>query len=230
MFEYCIPDLLPLIDLLQFVKVNKKTSKLCKKNIFQLYYQQYKYKCPTKCNIPYDFIQYYLLQRPESAYFICSNAASFGNISLIKNLCIDYQLLTNCLQKTMYNACLNGHLNVLQFLYEEYKVPLQTNCWAAIGNDYVCILEYLHLKNYEFDQSCIFLAIRNNSQRAILWLCNNRLYDLHYLHFNYAVAQGNKSIVELLHSFGLKGSNPIAHAHNYCQDEDFIYWLQLLLK
>jgi hypothetical protein len=231
MFEYLIPSFLQLPELLHWSQLNHKTNKTSQLFVFKLV-KVNDWNDFFKKNGPYAHVHYCLTNNKKHLWHIAEWAAYYGDLNCIQQMNQNFSVEPEEWAWAFNNACLKGRLDIVQFLHENVGLELTERCWISLEHNHINVAEYLHLKNCKFDGNSIAQTACYGNTRSLQWLRKHRPNDL--LKHSTDVSRGidfcastsNQKLIEILHSWGFRGNNPIKIATTYQQPEKFIKWLR----
>lgn len=161
----------------QLYSVFRRTFSKYEKSTDKFTYDSVLYKM---CEVDdLEGVQYILSYKKETRFFIDElfcNAAENGSINVLKFFYTDFSPSMDTLQTAVIMSCLNGHLNVLQFLCEvaHCEEIEDTSLVYAASGDHLDILHFwiesIGVKNYHHLNNAFIEAARKGSLSIIEYL------------------------------------------------------------
>ena len=122
------------------------------------------------------------------------------------------------------NACMSGHLPIVEYLHKKGYL-LTEGCFLAAEYNQFPVVYYLHANHCPYNSNSLSQASCYGHYEMVKWLLDHD-YAGTSLAVNHAASNGNKRMIELLHSYGIRGHDVMFGARLYKRSEEFIEWLQ----
>ncbi len=184
--------------------------------------------------IPFELVDAIFLNFAKKTYIVhLLDMCSFHNrFDWIIKICEIYHPPKEWFHCALANSCLKGNFLIVVYLHETYGVMLNDDCWIALDYGMLNIVKYLYSKNIPINGNSIAQACCYDQKETLQWIWNNHQEDL-LLHRNevsrgidFCASESNKELINILHSWGFSGIQPLYMAKTYNQSPLFINWLK----